>query len=70
MVIPSGATSSANTRRLESPPPGSMSNAVSRLANDSEMISVRLSGVMTMPFGKAMSSATWRNCPSGVMSLM
>ena len=68
--MPSGATPAANTRRLDSPPPGSMSNAVSCPANDSEMISVRLSGVMTMPLGKAMSSATWRNCPSGVMSLM
>ena len=41
-----------------------------RPANDSEMISVRSSGVMIMPLGKWMSPATWRSWPSGVMSLM
>ena len=47
-----------------------MSNAVSRPANDSEMISVELSGVTTMPLGNAMPSATWRAEPSGVTSAM
>jgi hypothetical protein len=47
-----------------------MSNAVSRPAKDSEMISVELSGVTTMPFGNAMSSATLRAVPSGVTSAM
>ena len=47
-----------------------MSNAVSRLANDSAMISVESSGVTTMPFGNAMSSATRRADPSGVTRAM
>jgi hypothetical protein len=47
-----------------------MPNAVSRPANDSEMISVRPSGVMTMPLGNWMSPATRRSCPSGATSLM
>jgi hypothetical protein len=58
MQMPSGPRPSANTRRPDSPPPSSMSNAVSRPANDSEMISVRPSGVTTVPFGNWMSSAT------------
>ena len=58
MQIPSGPTPSAQTRRLESVPSSAMSNAVSLRANDSAMISVELSGVTTMPFGNAMSSAT------------
>ena len=70
MQMPSGPRPSANTRRPDSPPSASMSNAVSRPANDSEMISVRPSGVMTMPLGNWMSPATWRSCPSGVTSLM
>ena len=36
--------------------------------NDSDTISVSLSGVTTMPFGKAIPSATSRTVPSGVMS--
>ena len=47
-----------------------MSNAVSRLAKDSEMISVELSGVTTMPLGNAMSDATRRAEPSGVTRAM
>ena len=47
-----------------------MSNAVNRPAKDSEMISVELSGVMTIPFGKSMSVAAQRACPSGVTSAM
>jgi hypothetical protein len=35
-----------------------MSNAVSRLANDSDTISVELSGVTTMPLGNSRSPAT------------
>ena len=34
------------------------------------MISVELSGVTTMPLGNAMSSATWRTEPSGVINAM
>lgn len=56
-----GPRTSAKTLRLDSPPSGSMSNAVSRPANDSEMISLRSSGVMTMPLGKWMSPATSRS---------
>ena len=37
---------------------------------DSDTISVSLSGVMTMPFGNAIPSATFRAVPSGVMSAM
>src|ERR1700733_14133585 len=70
MQMPSGPRPSANTRRPDSPPPSPMANAVSRPANDSEMISVPPSGVMIMPLGNWMSPATWRICPSGVMSLM
>ena len=47
-----------------------MSNAVKRPAKDSEMISVELSGVITMPFGNARSSATLRAEPSGQTSAM
>ena len=36
--------------------------------NDSDRISVDPSGVITMPFGNAMPSATWRAAPSGVTS--
>jgi hypothetical protein len=45
-----------------------MSKAVRRVAKDSAMTSVLLSGVMTMPFGKASSLATSRALPSGVTS--
>ena len=38
--------------------------------NDSDTISVSLSGVMTMPFGNAIPSATLRAVPSGVISAM
>jgi hypothetical protein len=34
------------------------------------MIKVELSGVITMPFGKARSPATWRADPSGRRSAM
>jgi hypothetical protein len=47
-----------------------MSNAVNRPAKDSEMTSVELSGVITIPFGKSMSVATQRAVPSGVTSTM
>ena len=52
MQMPSGPRPSANTRRPDSPPSASMSNAVSRPANDSEMISVRPSGVMSHAVGE------------------
>ena len=45
---------SAQTRRFDRLPSASMSNAVSRPANDSATISVALSGVTTMPFGNEM----------------
>ena len=65
-----GPPRSAHRRRLERAPSGAMSNAVSRPAKDSAMISVWLSGVTTIPLGKAMSSATWRTAPSGVTRAM
>ena len=49
------------TRRFDRLPSASMSNAVSRPANDSEMMSVELSGVTTMPLGNSMPPATWRS---------
>ena len=52
MVMPSGPRPPTNTRRPDSPPSLSMPNAVSRPANNSAMISIRPSGVMTMPFGE------------------
>ena len=61
-------TTGDKVRRQE--PDGSMAVHAEQPANDSEMISVRLSGVMTMPLGNWMSPATWRSCPSGVTSLM
>ena len=45
-----------------------MSKAVRRAAKDSATTSVLLSGVITMPFGKASSFATSRASPSGVTS--
>jgi hypothetical protein len=51
MQMPSGPRPSAQTRRLDKLPSAAMSNAVSRLAKDSEMISVELSGV-TAPVGE------------------
>ena len=53
--MPSGPTPSAQTRRFDRVPSSAMSNAVSRAANDSATMSVLLSGVMTMPFGNAIS---------------
>ena len=70
MQMPSGPMPSAHTRRFERLPSAAMSNAVSRPANDSEMISVEPSGVMTMPLGNSMPSATWRADPSGVTRAM
>ena len=64
--MPSGPTPSAQTRRFDNVPSSAMSKAVSRAANDSATISVRLSGVTTIPFGKAISSATSWTPPSGV----
>jgi len=49
--MPSGPSPSAQTRRLHRPPSAAMSKEMSRRVNDSEMISVELSGVITMPFG-------------------
>ena len=66
--MPSGPMSSAHTRRFANPPSASMSNASSRPVNDSDMISVEPSGVITIPFGNAMPSATRRADPSGVTS--
>jgi hypothetical protein len=66
--MPSGPTPSAQIRRFERAPSCSMSNAVSRAAKDSATTSVLLSGVMTMPLGKASSLATSRASPSGVTS--
>ena len=66
--MPSGPSPLANTRRLHRPPSAAMSNGVSRRPNDSEMMSVALSGVMTVPLGKAMPLATGRTVPSGVIS--
>ena len=59
-VVASGtpSPSSAQTRRLESPPSAAISKAVSRFAYDSATISVRLSAVTSMPLGKASPSAT------------
>ena len=54
----------------ESAPSAAMSNAVSCSAHDSATISVRSSGVTTMPLGNASPSATWRTEPSGVTSAM
>ena len=54
----------------EGVPSVAMSNAVRRPANDSEMISVELSGVITMPLGNSRSPATLRAAPSGVTSTM
>lgn len=45
-----------------------MSKAVRQAAKDSEITSVLLSGVTTMPLGKASSLATSRASPSGVTS--
>ena len=59
-----GPRPSAQTRRLDRLPSVSMSNAAKRPPKDSEMISVELSGVITMPFGNARSSATVRAEPS------
>ena len=66
--MPSGPTPSAHTRRFDKAPSAAMSKAVSRAAKDSATTSVLLSGVMTMPFGKASSLATSRARPSGVTS--
>src|SRR6185312_14537516 len=65
--MPSGKTPSncANTRRLARPPSASMSNAVSRCAYVSPMMSVRPSGVITVPFGNSRSSAATVTAPSG-----
>jgi TetR/AcrR family transcriptional regulator, mexJK operon transcriptional repressor len=65
-----GPTSSAQTRRFESPPSSVMSNAVSLRAKDSATISFELSGVTAMPLGKAIPSATRRVAPSGVTRAM
>ena len=70
MQMASGPRPSAQTRRLDRLPSAAMSKAVSRPAKDSEMISVALSGVTTMPLGNARSSATMRAVPSGVTSAM
>jgi hypothetical protein len=45
-----------------------MSYAVGRPPKDSAMISVELSGVATMPSGKAISSAAWPTAPPGMIS--
>ena len=65
--MPSGARmpSVAHTRRFDSEPSGPMSNAVSRIASVSAMISVRPSGVITGPFGKCRSVAATCTLPSG-----
>ena len=47
-----------------------MSKAESLFAHDSAMTSVELSGVITMPFGKAMLSATCVAVPSGLTTAM
>src|SRR5215211_5265399 len=52
MQIPSGPTPSAQTPRFQRPPSSAMSNAVSRPAKDSAMISVELAGVTAMPLGE------------------
>ena len=65
--MPSGPTPSAQTRRLDSVPSSAMSKAVGA-ANDSATMRVLLSGVMTIPFGNAISPATSRTSPSGVTS--
>src|SRR5680860_1664365 len=56
---PSGAAPStvAQVRRSVSEPSDCTVNALSRAANDSPMINVPPSGVMTVPFGNARSSA-------------
>src|SRR5262249_12784244 len=61
---------SAQTRRFDRLPSRPMSNAVSFFPWDSAMISVALSGVTAIPFGKAMPSATCRTRPSAVTSPM
>ena len=63
--MPSGPTPSAQTRRFDKVPSSAMSKAVRRAAKDSATTSVLLSGVITMPFGKASSFATSRASPSG-----
>ena len=72
MQMPSGTPSprSAHTRRFDNVPSASMVNAVSFRPWDSAIISVALSGVIAMPLGKAMPSATAREVPSGVTSAM
>ena len=47
----------AHTRRFDSVPSSPRSNAVSRPPSVSATISVRASGVMTVPFGNMRSSA-------------
>ncbi len=68
--MPSGPMPSAHGRLLDRLPSAAMSNALRRPANDSETISVELSGVMAMPLGNSMPSATWRASPSGVTRAM
>ena len=70
VILVIGATLGGLVQGLSGSNFGMTSTAVSRPAKDSEMISVRLSGVMTMPLGNWMSSATRRSSPSGVTSLM
>jgi EmrB/QacA subfamily drug resistance transporter len=60
--------SGAHTRRFDRLPSGPMSNAVRVPPNDSETISVELSGVTAIPLGNAIPSATRRTTPSGVSS--
>src|SRR6266536_6191762 len=70
--MPSGAPSprSAQTCRFDRLPSSAMSKAVSFLPWDSAMIKVELSGVMAIPFGKAIPSATCRAEQSGVTRAM
>src|SRR5947209_6039121 len=61
-----GPPRSAQTRRFDRPPSAAMSKAVSLPVNDSATTRVWLSGVTTMPLGKARPSATCLTEPSGV----
>ena len=65
---PSGPTPSGLTLRFDRVPSSATSKAVSRAANDSATMRVLLSDVMTIPFGKAISLATYWTSPSGVTS--
>ena len=70
--MPSGTPSprSAHTRGWDRLPSAAIWNAVSFWPYDSATISVALSGVMAMPFGNAIPSATSRADPSGLSRAM